>query len=407
MTEPHPDQFSRDPWTVASYVADPQGQPWSPVGAAPVLPAAARRARPWTPVWLTVVGIATAFAVAAAAFVVAGRLPGDASVLPAPADRSGPATAATLPPEPPGPAAGQLVVTPQMADQVVRRFWPAHSQALVDQDLAMLRLLSGGAARAWEIEAIRCGCMRVTNRRPLLDAVFFVPRQTRYPARFIAEVRTQHSTGQEGVEVLTFSREGPRRPWLVVETSFYAPLRGGPARLGSPDVDEDGFTRPVGRALRARARTVADELAAAWQEAKETGDVQSAARRFHLVGQTAARFRNLASHPQDTPQRNGLLGHFTFRTAKADPLVVVPESNGGALACKPVHATIVYTGQPGQMARQDDLRLNWGPDVEPGLYRGMVTKQVWQTCFRFGPDPAMPVLVLNHDVGAGRNTPLT
>ena len=58
------------------------------------------------------------------------------------------------------------------------------------------------------------------------------------------------------------------------------------------------------------------------------------------------------------------------------------------------------------MALQDEERSNWGADVAPGHYRGMVVRQAWQTFFLIPPGGFGPVTVLNRDIGAG-GTPLT
>lgn len=303
--------------------------------------------------------------------------------------------------EPPGPPAGKTVVTPQMADRVLRAHWPVHEEALRNEDLDLLATLSAGSARRWEINAIACDCFTVSTVRPLLEAVYFVPRQTTYPARFIAQVRTSYSNGGEGVEVLTFSRSGPRARWLVVESSFFGPQEGNPALLILPDTTADGFTKPVSPAQRARARSVARQFAAVWQKTKNTGRIPASAAAFVLPGQTGDHLAELAEHRQDTRQRNGLLGHFTYFTTKADPLVVVPSAHHFVLACQPVHGNIEYTPGAGRTVYQDPELKNWGPLVKAGHYRAMTLYQEWQTCFVIYNDPAQRVVVFNQDIGGG------
>jgi len=294
-----------------------------------------------------------------------------------------------------------MVVTPQMADRVVSRYWPLHEQALVNEDLMLLADLSAGSARRWEINAVACDCFTVSAVRPLLEAVYFVPRQLSYPARFIAQVRTRYSNGKEGVELLTFSRSGPLAPFRVIESSFFGPQEGKPARLILPDTTADGFTKPVSPAVRARARSVARQFAAVWQETKNTGRIPASAEAFVLQGQTGNRLADLAEHRQDTKQKNGLYGHFTFFTTKADPLVVVPSAHDFVLACQPVHGNIEYTPGRGSSVYQDPGLANWGPLVKAGRYRAITLYQEWQTCFVIYEDPAKKVAVFNQDIGGG------
>jgi hypothetical protein len=308
--------------------------------------------------------------------------------------------------EPPGPPAGQVVVTRQMADRVLRAHWPVHEEALRNDNLDLLATLSGGSARRWEISSVACDCLNVSTVRPLLEAVYFVPRQTTYPARFIVEVRTRYSSGGEGVELLTFSRSGPRARWLVIESSFFGPRKlEDPAVLILPDTTADGFTKPVSPAVQARARSVARQFAAVWQETKNTGRIPDSAEGFVLQGQTGNRLTALAEHRQNSKQRNGLYGHFTFFTKTTDPLVVVPTAHNFVLACQPVHGNIEYTPGRDRVVYQDPGLKNWGPLVKPGNYRAMTVYQEWQTCFAVYDDPAKKVFVFNQDIGGGASKP--
>ena len=227
-----------------------------------------------------------------------------------------------------------------------------------------------------------------------------MPRQLSYPARFIAQVRTRDSAGAEGIELLTFSRRGPMENFRVIESSFIAPQNGKPAQFIQPDATADGFTKPVSPAVQARARSVARKLAAVWQETKNTGRVPKSAEAFVLQGQTGDRLADLAEHRQDTKQKNGFYGHFTFFTKSADPLVVVPSAHGFVLACQPVHGNIVYTPRRGRTIDQDPGLVNWGPLVKAGT-RAITLYQEWQTCFAIYKDPAKKVVVFNQDIGGG------
>lgn len=390
-----------DPWSVPGGV-DPR---WAPPGS--VLPASTPgRGQGGIPGWVvavavlvvSVLGIGGVLGVARSIVHHASRTDAKAPTT------TVPSTPVEVQVYPPGPPPGRVVVTGEMADQVLRQFWPVHSQALYDRDLARLASLSDGSARRWEIGAVSCRCLVSDNVRPLLEAVYYVPRQTTYPARFIAEAHTDYGDGEEGLELLTFSRSGPQAPWYVIESSFFTPLNG-PVQLTVPDVTKGGFTGPVSSATRARARSIARQFAAVWQMTKNTGQIPAvAARSFRLGGQPGDRLAQLAEHAQDTVQRNGLIGHFTYYTTKADPLVVVRLAQDLVLACQPIHGDITYRPQRGHVVHQDDAQVNWGLNVKPGNYRAIKLKQEWQTCFVIRDTPGVPVSVLNNDVGGGTFT---
>jgi hypothetical protein len=296
-----------------------------------------------------------------------------------------------LPTYPPGPAAGHVVVTQRIAADAVRRYWPVHAEALVRRDTDTLARLTTGAARSWEVSAVDCGCLYVRRLRPLLAARYFVPRQTSYPSRFVVTALTRSTQGPQEVEILVFTRRSAGSRWLVAEDSGYPAATSGPT-LGVPDNGADGFNRPAGRAVRARARGLASAYAAALQQAKDTGHVGTIA--FTAQPDLAL----VAEHRQDGVQRNGLLGHYRYYTRARDRLAVATFSDGYVLACQPVRLRVEYTGQSGAHVYQDPLRRNWGRTLAPGIYRSITEDQAWQTCFVLSDDAGQPVLVLNPTV---------
>ena len=295
---------------------------------------------------------------------------------------------------------GGVVVTPAIANRVVRAYWPTHERALVGHDFATLNRLSSGPAREWEGPATRCGCLFVKTARPLLGTSVFVPRQTRYPATFVAEAQTQYE-GRYWAELLVFTKTRPGAPWLVTQDSGFGPPPGVAPRLGAPVSGADGFDAPVPLAQHERARHAAADFASLWQRAKLMGQVP-ADNEFELSGQTLGRVYEVASHRQDQVQANGLLGHYSFYTSPGDALVEVMDQGNFDLACQPVRETVVYTPTPGSRIRQDLGRRNWGADLAPGYYRKLVSHDTWQTCFLVPSEPSGRIIVLNHDVGGSR-----
>jgi hypothetical protein len=383
---------------------------WAPPVSS-VLAARTGPARWWR--WLPAVAgaVALVLVISIGGYLAVSRLQGHDSgdpgrtPLPAPA---GPVRA-VMPIWKPGPPAGDVVVTRQTAEDVVDRYWSAHAQALSNGDVSALAWLTGGAGRQWELGAVTCGCLqRSSTLRPMLRATYYVPRQTGYPARFVAEVLTEYSPGHQGVEILVFSRRSRTARWLVIENSTYGPMPGAqaaPHTQGKGLVDSDGLVDPVGPAQVARTRAAAAQLAAVWQEAKETGQVPSSASAFTVFGQTKDRIDHIASHRQNRVQSNGLLGHYRYYTRRSDPVVVVPYAAGYDLGCQPLRSTITYWGQPGQVVYQDPTLHNWGTRVPAGSYRSITRHEAWPTCFVLSRTGTEPVFVFNQEYGGGPATP--
>jgi hypothetical protein len=297
----------------------------------------------------------------------------------------------------PNRTADGSVVNRALAAQVLRRYWPVHERALVHRDLATLARLSTGSARRWEQPAVACGCLHVTEPRPLLSAAYFVPRQTRYPATFIAEAQTVYDSSY-WAELLVFTKQHAGASWLVTEDSGFGPPAGTTPQLGAPVAGAGGYDRPVTAAQHHRARKVVAAFAAVWQRAKDTGTIPTGSG-FDLTGQTGERVAQLAMYRQDAVQVNGLLGHFAFSASAADPLVVVADTFGYDLACQPIHETVQYRPTPGKLVNQDAARHNWGPELKPGFYHQVVSRDVWQTCFLIPPGASRPIAVLNQSIG--------
>ncbi|HEX6538775.1 MAG TPA: hypothetical protein VF155_06325, partial [Candidatus Dormibacteraeota bacterium] len=139
---------------------------------------------------------------------------------PSPATVTSPApdlSALTAQPSTPG-----VTVDPAEAASVVRAVWPAREEALFVRDTATVTRLETGSAAAWD--TIRCtfGCPP-PSPRPLEELRTFVPRETTYPAAFLAEVRTTTDNhAQPYIEIMVLSRESAHEPWRVALATGYA-----------------------------------------------------------------------------------------------------------------------------------------------------------------------------------------
>jgi hypothetical protein len=292
------------------------------------------------------------------------------------------------------------VVNSALAKKILHRFWPVHENALVARDLPALRRMSAGPARRWEQASVSCGCLAVQSARPLLNAAYFVPRQTSYPASFITEAQTQID-GVYWTEVLTFTKHASGAPWRITEDSGFGTKPGTTPHLGAPVNDGQGYDQAVSTAQRRRARHTIAHLAQVWQQAKDTGRVPRHTG-FELGGANS-RTGEIARYRQNHVQVNGLIGHFRFYVSRHDPLVDVTDT-GADLACAPVRETVHYTAQPGRVILQDSARRNWGPRVPPGDYQALNSTDVWQTCALIPPTSGQPIGILDQDIGGSLAT---
>jgi hypothetical protein len=297
--------------------------------------------------------------------------------------------------------ADRTVVNEAMARQVLTRYWQLHEQALVQRDLPVLAGLSAGSARRWEQASVACACLRVDAPRPLLSASYFVPRQTSFPASFVAEASTE-ARGAYWAELLVFTKAAAGAPWLVTQDSGFGPPPGVGPRLGRPDLGPGGYDQPVSAAQSSVAQQVAGRFAAVWQQAKDTGRVPIESG-FDLTGQTGQRVAELASHTQDGVQVNGAVGHYVFSVSRTDALVQVSD-HGYDLACQPIHEVVQYRALAGQMIHQGSTRDQWGPALAPGDYQRVTSTDVWETCFLIPPTVGTPISVLDQDIGGALTT---
>jgi len=302
----------------------------------------------------------------------------------------------TRPPTTPEPAPGAPVITPDQAREVLDAFWAQHERALVAKNVAGLASLETGAAAMYEPGAVSCGCLETSTPRTLGETQFFVPRQASYPARFVVEAQSVLN-GSPWADVFVFTKSAPGQPWLVSEDSGFGPPPGEQPTLGRPVVDGQGYVLPPQPAQHAVAVRLAAQLATAWQVSKQIGRVDETGR-FSLLGQPGYRFEQIAAHRQDQPLGNGLSGHFTFSVSASDPLVEA-DDGGFDLACQAVRETVVYSDPTGAPITQDAAQQAWGPDLPPGAYPTVTSRDAWQTCFLVSPKVTMPVVILDQDTG--------
>lgn len=282
------------------------------------------------------------------------------------------------------PAAGQPVVTPGGAREVLEELWPLREEAVSACDVDAIDLLETGFARTGDRVRVTCDCRVRTQPAGFTSADLYVPRRTRFPAHFLAEVVTTNAAGEAWTEVLVLSRSSATDHWRVAfDTGFTNPAPGG--HSDAPAVDAAGYVRTPQAAAVAAARRDFATLAAYWHRAKVDADT---ARPSELAAGywTSQRADRLAAHPSGEVQANGLIGDFAYRTRPGDPVYAFTTAAGRTLACSGIHRAVTYRASDAGAPYQDRERRNWGADLPPGRYRTLSGDGVSQTCLSIPPE---------------------
>jgi hypothetical protein len=291
--------------------------------------------------------------------------------------------------------AGRPVITPAGAKTVLEVAWSVREQALQSCDLAMIKKLDVGPAQIGDLARAGCGCLIRPAGAAILDSAVYVPRQTTFPAYFMVEVRTEEVRGASWDEIMVFTRTGRKSPWRLQLATGYAADEGNQVELGRPAVDAAGYAQRPDRATASAGVADAKRLATYYQQAKDTGVVPP--NPFHRNGWTVDLPAEIAEYRQDQPQRNGLIGHFTYRSEPGEPVFQVL-SSGSGFACTALRTRAVYTAAPGGGDPQQTRdRKNWGPELAPGAYRSITSNGVSQTCFLVPEGGQGPSYVLGGD----------
>lgn len=287
----------------------------------------------------------------------------------------------------PPPAQGP-VVTPAIAEQVLTAAWPARDGALVRRDVATLRALEAGPALTVDIAGIDQGA--APNRADPKAADLgthrvYVPRQTSWPAHFMAQVTTT-AVNVPWLEIMVFQRRGPTAPWQVV----YDTGLGGVGSAPQPHpatLDAQGYdvATPVSWM---RPRDAVPDLARYWQSWVDSGAAPTGGPAFAPGLWTTGRAAKIAGK-QDTRARNRLLAHYTYDERPAGETWVYGVYGGADLVCSPLTETVTWQGP----AHQDQHRQKWGRDLAPGVYRTVTSEFLSEPCVIVpaGPAPLAPL----------------
>jgi hypothetical protein len=151
--------------------------------------------------------------------------------------------------------------------------------------------------------------------------------------------------------------------------------------LAQPDDDGYGIVPAPAQAPEA----LFTSLAAYWQHWKDHG-APPPDTPFGEGPETTGKGRQLAAHPQDRVQANGLLGHYRYWFDPRDPIYSFGLADKH-FACSVVrHITHITSPDPDSGPYQDPERKNWGRELAPGIYPALDEHHVEQTCIVSSPD---------------------
>ena len=269
----------------------------------------------------------------------------------------------------PGTVPG-TVVSPDQAHAVLQAMWNLRTQAFLTDNRSLIAEFETGPAL--EADEVTCGCTTRGVRGPIAGESIFVPRQTVYPAVFLAEVETT-LLGDPYLQYLVIARQSLATPWEVVAD----PGESGTRRLDQPQVGPGGFDDAA--TPSASSTDLPSELAFYWHTWTEEGraPAPSPFARGQWTAQAGARFAKQPSGSWDS--HNGLMGYYGFEGGGGNEVWSFGTATG-AITCGVVRWQTVWT-YPGGGPHQDSARRNWGPSVAAGTYQYMADTEIMQPCF--------------------------
>lgn len=281
------------------------------------------------------------------------------------------------------PSLPDVVMDASDAEKLVRAFWPARERALSTRDPRAVRLLETGAAAQWDAVGCTMGCAP-PRPRTIQDLNVFVPRQTTYPAAFMAQVlTTEYHSSTALVEIMVFTRASSSQPWSLAFDTAYT----GSTRLGAyPASIDGGAFNADAPEVDGTASSLPAELAAYWQHWVDSGsapaDTRFADGSFTSVQGAAIhearlerRADGIAENVTYTPDTAG--GVWSFAVNREGGLT--PDF---ALTCGTVRYVRVATSTRNGGTLVQDLGFQpFGTLLRPGAYASVTEQGLRQSCF--------------------------
>jgi hypothetical protein len=282
-------------------------------------------------------------------------------------------------------------VTPGQARQVMTGLWNARERANSVRDVAVLDGIDTGTVQLedhFALDSLLCHCSTwywTKGPRRIENVTVFLPRQSRYPVFFMAEVlaaptgRTEPAGNVTAVMFVT--RASAAQPWRIASQLFDDAYAPSTLALPPPMVDQNGYDLPAPAAEANAALTWPALLAAYYLHLKDYG-VPAAQSRF--APGTLTTGTDLAANRQGSVS-GGVVKHFSFAAAPlGGPWVF--EENGAIEVCADINEYETFTwARPHTVFEQiDGIKPNWGPDLNSGLYSSIVTTWERPVCITPG-----------------------
>jgi hypothetical protein len=201
----------------------------------------------------------------------------------------------------------------------------------------------------------------------------YVPRQTAWPVRFLAEVPTT-TDAQPWLELLVFTRASAHSRWRVVYDTGFGALPGGTVSPEPGNFDAESYD--IVPAGEIPAGDAVPNLARYWQAWRDDAYPPAAVPPW-AAGTWTTEYGQSVADRQDQIGDNGLPEHITYgnEPAPAGEVWTFGVWNE-ELVCSPMHQTTTWTGP----AHQDANRQKWGPDLAPGVYRTVTAQILREGC---------------------------
>ena len=288
------------------------------------------------------------------------------------------------------PDAGQPLVTPEQAKQLVQAFWTVREQGLSHSNPDTIHAIEDAAAG--EYDAIGCtyGCPP-PSPRPLKAVQVMVPLQKSYPAAFMAQVlTTEYHSSDALVEIMVYTRKSASVPWFLSFDTEYSGLN----TLHEFPAGPDTFDQPPAPSKAVDYSALPSQLAAYWQYWKTNG-VAPPGTHFEPGAFTSEqglgtyqawvqyRAQGIAEHTTytaGTPQD----GAWSFAVNVEDGKGQIEE--GDVLTCATVRFHSVSTPiAPARTVVQDTGGEPYGNLLRPGEYSSVTVTGLHESCMLTRP----------------------
>jgi hypothetical protein len=280
-----------------------------------------------------------------------------------------------------GGTPGRAVLSPRQAGAVVSAVWNLRAQAFEADDRSLMAEFESGPAL--ESDEVTCGCNTRSVRGPINGESLLVPRQQRFPAAFLAEVKTT-LMHEPYVQYLVIARQSKATPWKVVAD----PGEAGTRSLDRPKLGQGGFDDAA--APHTAAKQLPKEFAAYWHTWTE--DDRAPSHSPFAPGKwTTQAGATYAKDPSGSwSLQNDLMGYYGFEGG-GDNEVWSFGTAAGAITCGVVRWQTIWAS-PGAGISQDPAQNNWGTTIAPGNYQYEAETQIMQPCFVQRPGARVAVV---------------